>query len=299
MRTLLQERLERALRTDAEVQNRVQELENEVRAGRLTPALAAGQLATLMGVRSCQRKAATCCRLRFQCGRCHESAAYRLCGHFQACRSTRPCALVPQLAERAKSCFVGAKLIAGVLPTEWLAAPRQMEILLAQARPDLILHFGVSARARGFEIEQRGQNRCLLAPDAGGAFPVSTAVYARRAGDPARQPAGQLHRRPPAPAGYPCLRLPRRGRLSVQCHALSFARHGPRPTRTPRRLYSRPGKPGAAGRSRARALECLPADLGAGARGWPGDPGGVSQSLCGASARTALAALPASVSPGL
>ena len=29
-----------------------QELENEVRAGRLTPALAAGQLATLMGVRS-------------------------------------------------------------------------------------------------------------------------------------------------------------------------------------------------------------------------------------------------------
>jgi LAO/AO transport system kinase len=57
MRTLLQERLERALRTDAEVQNRVRGLESEVRAGRLTPALAAGQLAALMGVRSSQGKA--------------------------------------------------------------------------------------------------------------------------------------------------------------------------------------------------------------------------------------------------
>ena len=59
MRALLQERLERALRTDAEVQNRVQGLENEVRAGRLTPALAAAQLAALMGVRSSRGKAAT------------------------------------------------------------------------------------------------------------------------------------------------------------------------------------------------------------------------------------------------
>ena len=51
MRALLQERLERVLRSDAELQNRVLGLENEVRAGRLTPALAAGQLAALMGMR--------------------------------------------------------------------------------------------------------------------------------------------------------------------------------------------------------------------------------------------------------
>ncbi|HEU0063326.1 MAG TPA: pyroglutamyl-peptidase I [Hyphomicrobiaceae bacterium] len=90
-------------------------------------------------------------------------------------------ALVPQLAAAAKRRFPGAKLIADVLPTEWLAAPRQMEVLLLETQPDLILHFGVSARARGFEVEQRGQNRCLLAADAGGALPVSTAV---RAGGP-------------------------------------------------------------------------------------------------------------------
>jgi pyroglutamyl-peptidase len=87
-------------------------------------------------------------------------------------------ALVPQLADRAKSHFPGTKLSAGVLATEWLAAPRQLDILLAQARPDLILHFGVSGRARGFEIELRGQNRCLPAADAGGALPVSAAVRA-------------------------------------------------------------------------------------------------------------------------
>jgi LAO/AO transport system kinase len=51
MRALLQERLERVLRSDAELQNRVLGLETEVRAGRLTPALAAGQLAALMGMR--------------------------------------------------------------------------------------------------------------------------------------------------------------------------------------------------------------------------------------------------------
>jgi len=41
------------------MQNHVQGLEQEVRAGRLTPALAAGQLAALMGVRASQNKAPT------------------------------------------------------------------------------------------------------------------------------------------------------------------------------------------------------------------------------------------------
>lgn len=165
-------------------------------------------------------------------------------------------ALVPQLADRAKSCFVGAKLIAGVLPTEWLAAPRQMEILLAQARPDLILHFGVSARARGFEIEQRGQNRCLLAPDAGGAFPVSTAVCAGgpeilRASLPVNYIVGRLRRRGiPAFAsrdagGYLC--------NATLYHSLATAR-----AQSGRRvgfihLPANLARPAAAGRGRASA----------------------------------------------
>src|SRR5262249_5925593 len=85
-------------------------------------------------------------------------------------------ALVPQLADRAKCRFPGTKLSTAVLATEWLAAPRQLDIRLAHARAHLSLHFGVSGRARGCEIELRGQNRCLPAADAGGALPVSAAV---------------------------------------------------------------------------------------------------------------------------
>ena len=52
MRTLLREQLMSDWRTDVEVQGRTAALENEVRLGRLTPALAARQLVALMGVRT-------------------------------------------------------------------------------------------------------------------------------------------------------------------------------------------------------------------------------------------------------
>jgi LAO/AO transport system kinase len=50
MHALVRERLQAALRADRELNKRVRALEEEVRAGQLTPALAARQLATLMGV---------------------------------------------------------------------------------------------------------------------------------------------------------------------------------------------------------------------------------------------------------
>jgi LAO/AO transport system kinase len=52
MRALLAEQLEKRLHADPDMQKRVTNLEEEVRAGRLTPALAAKQLAALMGVRA-------------------------------------------------------------------------------------------------------------------------------------------------------------------------------------------------------------------------------------------------------
>jgi pyroglutamyl-peptidase len=109
--------------------------------------------------------------------------------------------LVPKLVDAARRRFPGIKVSAGLLPTEWLAAPRQMQILLTETRPDLLLHFGVSARARGFEIERRGQNRCQQQPDAAGAFPASMAV---RDGGPDTLPAS-------LPVDYIVWRLRRRG----------------------------------------------------------------------------------------
>jgi len=84
--------------------------------------------------------------------------------------------LVPALAEAAPKAFAGVRIASAVLATEWAAAPRQLEALLAEVRPDLVLHFGVSSRARGFEVEARAINACVQMPDAAGAPPPGPAV---------------------------------------------------------------------------------------------------------------------------
>jgi pyroglutamyl-peptidase len=89
--------------------------------------------------------------------------------------------LVPALAEAAPRAFPGVRIASAVLATEWTTAPRQLEALLEEIEPDLALHFGVSSRARGFEVEARALNACVQMPDAAGALPPGLAV---RAGGP-------------------------------------------------------------------------------------------------------------------
>ena len=84
--------------------------------------------------------------------------------------------LVPELAQAAARQFAGVRIATEVLATEWTLAPRRLDGLLAEIEPDLVLHFGVSPRARGFEIEARARNVCTQAPDAAGALPVGTAI---------------------------------------------------------------------------------------------------------------------------
>ena len=90
--------------------------------------------------------------------------------------------LVPELAQAAVRQFAGARIAVEVLATEWAAAPRRLDQLHAEIAPDLVLHFGVSARARGLEIEARARNACMPSPDAAGALPPGAAV---RDGGPA------------------------------------------------------------------------------------------------------------------
>jgi pyroglutamyl-peptidase len=87
--------------------------------------------------------------------------------------------LVPELQRRAEQAF-GVTITAGILPTEWVAAPAQLDHLLAASDPDLVVHFGVSSRARGFEIELRANNTCAPSPDASGALPYMSTI--RRSG---------------------------------------------------------------------------------------------------------------------
>ena len=84
--------------------------------------------------------------------------------------------LVPELARAAAGQFAGVRIATEVLATEWAAAPRQLDALLAEIEPDLVLHFGVSSRARGFEVETRARNVCTASPDAAGTLPSGTAI---------------------------------------------------------------------------------------------------------------------------
>ena len=84
--------------------------------------------------------------------------------------------LVPELAEQAAPAFPDARFVVEMLATEWVGAPRRLAAVIAEVQPDLILHFGVSSRARGFEIEQRAHNACRSMPDAAGLMPGSPTV---------------------------------------------------------------------------------------------------------------------------
>ena len=97
--------------------------------------------------------------------------------------------LVPELAERAALAFPDVRFVAEMLATEWLGAPRHLAAVVAEVKPDLILHFGVSSRARGFEIEQRAHNACRSMPDAAGVLPRAATLRERRRRRAARQPA--------------------------------------------------------------------------------------------------------------
>jgi pyroglutamyl-peptidase len=84
--------------------------------------------------------------------------------------------LVPELAQAAARQFPGVRIATEVLATEWAAAPLRLEALLGEVAPDLVLHFGVSPRARGFEVEARARNVCTQAPDAAGIMPPGAAI---------------------------------------------------------------------------------------------------------------------------
>ena len=104
--------------------------------------------------------------------------------------------LVPKLAKAARTLFPGVRFISEILATEWIAAPARVDRLIVEHRPDIILHFGVSSRARGFEIESRGCNACVTAPDAGGVLPRTACV--RDGGEqflPSRVPVNEIVRR--------------------------------------------------------------------------------------------------------
>ena len=58
--------------------------------------------------------------------------------------------------------------VCDVLPVEWATAPARLQALLDQHRPEMAIHFGVSARARSFVIETHAYNEVRNVPDEAG-----------------------------------------------------------------------------------------------------------------------------------
>lgn len=108
--------------------------------------------------------------------------------------------LVPELAEAAARTFPGLRVTTELLATEWQTAPTRAAALQDELQPDLVLHFGVSPRARGFEIETRARNACQMSPDASGALPLAPILNGDgaeylAAGLPAQALVARLRRR--------------------------------------------------------------------------------------------------------
>lgn len=79
--------------------------------------------------------------------------------------------LARRLAAAARRHFNSIDVVSSVLPTDWTRAPDRLAALYARHTPAVALHFGVSSRATGLELERLAVNRCATRPDAAGALP--------------------------------------------------------------------------------------------------------------------------------
>jgi len=97
-------------------------------------------------------------------------------GPFPSVPANATSLLVPRIAEAARAAFPGIAFEVRTLPTEWAAGLAHLNDCYESLAPTVALHFGVSSRARGFEIEARGVNRRGFVPDATGVFPSTRAL---------------------------------------------------------------------------------------------------------------------------
>lgn len=103
-------------------------------------------------------------------------------GPFPSVPANATSLLVPRIAEAARTAYPGINFEVRTLPTEWGAGLAHLADLYDSLTPTVALHFGVSSRARGFEVEARGVNRCAIVPDAAGNLPDAAALSETGAG---------------------------------------------------------------------------------------------------------------------
>jgi pyroglutamyl-peptidase len=97
-------------------------------------------------------------------------------GPFPSIAANATSILVPRLAEAARRSLPGVHFAMHILPTEWEASLALLDGLIEELKPAVALHFGVSSRASGFEIETRGRNACSWSEDAAGQLPRTECI---------------------------------------------------------------------------------------------------------------------------
>jgi len=80
--------------------------------------------------------------------------------------------LASDVATAAQDLYPAYAFTWAPLPTEWHRGPRRLHDLYREHAPAAAIHFGVSSRASGFEIETRGYNRYSAVADAAGVVPA-------------------------------------------------------------------------------------------------------------------------------
>lgn len=95
---------------------------------------------------------------------------------------SRPLALA--LARRRRPVLAEIRRIAHIFPTSYAAIERDLPLLIARHKPDVVLMFGLATRTRHLRIECEARNAvALVIPDAVGFVPQCNAIAA---GGPAR-----------------------------------------------------------------------------------------------------------------
>jgi pyroglutamyl-peptidase len=79
--------------------------------------------------------------------------------------------LVAHLAETPGRLVPRPSIFAATLPTDWREAAIQARRLIETVDPDVILHFGVSRRCTGFEVETQARNQASGFLDCAGHTP--------------------------------------------------------------------------------------------------------------------------------
>ncbi|MBC8014026.1 MAG: pyroglutamyl-peptidase I [Methyloceanibacter sp.] len=84
--------------------------------------------------------------------------------------------LAETLAEQRPSPEFDSELHASILPTEWETVSALMPRLYETLQPHVMIHFGLSERAKAFRIERSAHNRAARRADAKGALPLRPVI---------------------------------------------------------------------------------------------------------------------------